>query len=393
MAASPARLALILGALTAFTPLAVDMYLPGLPVLARQLRAEPAAVQLTLSLFFLGLVVGQLFLGPLSDRYGRRRPLLAGTVLFALASIACALAPTAEALAGWRFVQAFGSCAGMVIGRAMVRDLFPPQEIARMFSRLMLVIGVVPILAPLLGGYVLTVADWPAIFWVQAAFALLVLLMALRFLPETHAPNPAMRLNPWAVLQQYGEVLRERRFLGFSLASCLPMTAMFAYIAASPFVFIDLFGFSPQAYGIVFGANAFGFVAAAQLNRWALAHFTMPDVLAAAGWFQLAAGAALVLAALTGIGGAFGLVVPLFLVIAPLGLILPNAGALALTHHGARAGTASALVGIMQFGGGGIVSALIGLAQDGTALPLAAVMAACVLGGVLSRWLLVRDET
>lgn len=213
------RLTLILGALSAFTPLAVDMYLPGLPALERTLQTDLGGVQRTLSVFFLGLAIGQLILGPLSDRYGRRGPLLVGNLLFIAASIACALASTIDTLIAARFVQAFGSCAGMVISRAMVRDLFEPREGARVMSLLMLVTGVAPILAPLLGGYILAVFDWHAIFWLMAGIAMLVMIAARLWLRETRGPQPDMRLTFGSALRTYADLLTTRRYMGYALAS------------------------------------------------------------------------------------------------------------------------------------------------------------------------------
>jgi DHA1 family bicyclomycin/chloramphenicol resistance-like MFS transporter len=388
---TPGRLALILGALTAFTPLSVDMYLPGLPALARQFQASPGAVQLTLSSFFAGIALGQLFYGPICDRYGRKPPLYVGGVLFVLASAGCALATDVNSLVAMRFIQAIGCCAGMVMPRAMVRDLFEPQQAARMFSMLMLVMGVAPILAPLIGGYVLLWFGWPAIFWGLAAYATVVL-VAAHFLPETHRPAEPAMLGVAGALRGYAAVLADRRFLGYALAGALPIAGMFAYIAGSPFVFIELFGVPAQHFGWFFGANAAGFIAASQVNALLLRRYPAGSILAAAGWACAAAGLLLLTMAATGWGGLAGIVVALFLCLAPMGMVLPNAAACALAGHGARAGTAAAVLGILQFGGGGLTSAAIGAIAADSALPMGAIVAACVVGAAMARQGLVGRE-
>lgn len=385
------RLTLILGALSAFTPLAVDMYLPGLPALERALDTDAGKVQLTLSIFFLGLAIGQLFYGPLSDRFGRRGPLLAGNLLYVAASIACALAPNVDSLIAARFLQAFGSCAGMVIARAMVRDLFDPREGARVMSLLMLVMGVAPILAPLLGGYVLVWFGWPAIFWFLAAFGTAAMLAARLWLPETHARAAAApRLTIGSALRSYAELLRQRRFMGYTLASGLGMGGLFAYIAGSPFIFIDLFGVPAQSFGWVFGINAFGIIGMSQVNRALLRRFTLDEVLIVAVCVMAASGLLLLAAAAFSLGGMFGIWLPLFAYVASLGAVLPNAAANALAGEAHRAGTASALMGMLQFVLGAVTSGLVGALHSGSALPMAAIVCVSGLGGLAARLLLVR---
>jgi MFS transporter, DHA1 family, multidrug resistance protein len=384
------RLTLILGALSAFTPLAVDMYLPGLPALERALATDAGKVQLTLSLFFLGLAVGQLFYGPLSDRFGRRGPLLAGNLLYVGASIACALSPDIDTLIVARFLQAFGSCAGLVIARAMVRDLFEPLEGARVMSLLMLVMGVAPILAPLLGGYVLVWFGWPAIFWFLAAFGLLTLVVARIGLPETNRARPEARLTIGSALRSYRQLLLQRRFMGYTLASSLGMGGLFAYIAGSPFIFIDLFQVPPEAYGWIFGINAVGIIGMSQVNRALLRRFTLDEVLIVGLVVMACAGLALLGAAIFPLGGLPGLWLPLFVYIASLGTILPNAAASAMAGEAHRAGTAAALMGTLQFVLGAITSGLVAALHDGTALPMAAIVAISGLGGLAARLVLVR---
>jgi DHA1 family bicyclomycin/chloramphenicol resistance-like MFS transporter len=377
-------LIVVLGTLTAFGALSIDMYLPGLPAIARDLGADPSLVQLTLSLFFIGLAAGQALYGPLSDRFGRKRPLLIGCALYALASAACALAPTAEALIVARLAQALGGSAGMVIARSVVRDRFDARESARVFSLLMLVMGLAPITAPLIGGQLLVFFGWRAIFWVLCGFGLLCLLMVSRALPESLPPERRSGAGLGAALAVYGRLIADRRFLGYALAGGLTSAAMFAYIAGSPFVVIELYGISPQQFGWIFGANALGLILASQLNRRLLASFPGDTIVRAT--LLLSAGAALLLtlAAATGFGGLPGLLAPLFVCVAAGGLVGPNTTAAALVPHGKAAGSASALLGAISFLIGTGTSALVAALHNGTALPMAGVMAACIAGALAS---------
>jgi DHA1 family bicyclomycin/chloramphenicol resistance-like MFS transporter len=381
---SPGQLALIFGALTAFTPLSVDMYLPGLPALAREFNATPGAVQLTLSSFFIGIALGQLFYGPICDRFGRKKPLYFGIVLFILASFACALVNSVEALIAMRFLQAFGCCAGMVMPRAMVRDLFEPREAARVFAMLMLVMGVAPILAPLIGGYVLIFFGWHAIFWGLGIYAMIALI-PVWFLRETHRPVEGHTLSVMGALRAYYIVIRDRRFLGFALAGAMPIAGMFAYIAGSPFVFIELYGVPVEKFGWLFGLNAAGFIAASQFNGRLLRRHSPERIAATASWVAAAAALVLLAIGITGIGGLYVLAGSLFCCIAPMGLIMPNAAAAALAGHGPRAGTAAAAMGILQFAGGGITSALIGAIAVKNAVPMVTFIAICSIGGAVLR--------
>lgn len=376
-------LIIVLGILTAFGPLSIDMYLPGLPAIARDLYADPALIQLTLSLFFVGLAVGQAFYGPLSDRFGRRRPLLAGCALYAVASAACALAPSAQALVAARLVQALGGSAGMVIARSVVRDRFDGHESARVFSLLMLVMGLAPITAPLIGGQLLAFVGWRAIFWVLCGFGLLCLLLVAVALPESLPPARRSGAGVGAALGVYGRLLADRQFLGLALAGGLASAAMFAYIAGSPFVLIELYGVSPQQYGWIFGANALGLILASQLNRQLLDRFEGDAIVR--GTLLLSTGAALllVLAAATGIGELPALLLPLFVCVASGGLVGPNTTAAALVPHGKAAGSASALLGALSFLIGTGATALVAALQNGTPLPMAGVMAGCIIAALL----------
>jgi len=377
------ELIIILGAMTSFAPLATDMYLPALPTLQRVFGTSSLAVQATLSAFFAGFAAGQLVFGPITDRFGRRPPLYAGLLLFVAASIGCALAPTVEILTGLRFVQAFGACAGGVISRAMVRDLFDPRESARVYGGLMLVTGLAPMLAPLIGGHLLLFFGWPSIFFVMAGLALLCLLAAHLRLPETHRPETVHTLNVLRIGASYGRLLAHRAYLGFALTSACCMGGVFAYIGGSPFVFIELHHIPSEHFGWIFGANAAGFVVMAQVNGRLVQRFSPETLLRAGTSTQVAAALALLAAAWTDFAGIWGIGLPLFVFIATIGLVLPNAAALAMAPHGANAGLASALLGVLQFGAGGAVVLLVGSLGEGSAMPMAVVMTATALGGFI----------
>lgn len=384
------RLTLVLGALAAFAPMSTDMYLASLPTIAREFGVGGGAVQQTLAAFFIGLAGGQLVYGPLADRYGRKPPLYAGILLFTATSALCALAPTLESLVVLRFLQACGCCAGVVISRAVVRDLFQAQDAARMFSLIMLVMGVAPILAPLAGGWLLVLLGWQSIFWTLALFGILCLLGVAAWLPETRAAHARTALS--GAFPAYLRLLRDRRFMGYALAGGLAQAGMFAYISGSPQVFIDIHGVPPQHYGWLFGLNAFGLIGASQINRRLLDRLGARRILERASGINAVFGVVLVVLAATGALGFAGILIPLFGYVASLGTIYPNSQALAMTEHGARAGTASALIGTLQFGAAALTSALVGALDDGTALPMCAVIGVCgILGFCSGRWLVPRS--
>jgi MFS transporter, DHA1 family, multidrug resistance protein len=370
-------LELLLGALTAIAPLSIDMYLPALPAIARDLRATPASVQLTLSSFFVGFALGQLASGPLIDRFGRKRPLLMGLAGYVAASWACAFAGSIEMLMAFRFLQALTASVAVVVPRALVRDLRSGAESARMLSRLMLVMGVAPILAPLIGGYLLELSAWRTIFHVLAAMALALLVWSARSLPEYGSRGAPLRSALRALLG-------ERDFVRYSLAGGFGQAAMFAYIAGSSFAFIDLHGLTPRGYSLTFGLNAVGLISCAQLNRRLLLRVPAHAILRRAALFAFAVGCTLALVTRVHWGGAIALEVCLFLLISALGFIAPNSTALALEQHGARAGVASALLGSAQFTLAALASAAVGAMGGGDASAMGLVIAAttglCVVG-------------
>lgn len=377
------KLTFMLGSLTALGPLSIDMYLPSFQAIARDLTASPAQVQLTLAVFFVALGIGQAFYGPLSDRFGRRRPLCFGLALYVLASAGCALARSIEALVAWRFAQALGGCAGMVIARAVVRDRFDEREAARFFSLLILVTGLAPILAPSIGGQILVFFSWRAIFWTLAGFALVGFITATFVLPESLPPERRTEGGVATALRVYARLLRDRAFMRYALSGALVISGMFAYIFGSPFVFMQIYGVRPERFGWIFGAIALGLISASQLNRVVLARVAGARILSHALVVTAAAGVILLVMAWTGAGGLAGLLGPLFVYIASLGFVLPNVIATALGPQGRNAGTASALLGTVQFGAGATVGALLGVLGDGTAVPMAGLIAACGLSALL----------
>jgi len=370
------RTILILGALSAFGPLAIDFYLPAFPSMALAFGTDEKHVQLTLAAYFLGLSIGQLAYGPVADRFGRRLPLLAGVGLFTLASVACAYAPNLDWLIGARFVQALGGCAGMVISRAVVSDKCDAVGSAKVFSQLMLVMGLAPILAPMLGGLLVNLYGWQSIFIMLTLFSALSGLAVALGLPESLPANqPRQPLS--GALRQYGRLLADRVFLGHALTGGIAIAGMFAYIAGSPFVFIKLYGVPAEHFGWLFGINAAGFILVAQVNARLLAKRGPAFLLARTVWIYLVAGLTLLAVSSLHTAQLWPLLLPLFVCIASLGCIIPNASACAMSGQGARAGSASAMLGCLQFSVAAGAASLVGVLHDGSAMPMAMVISLC----------------
>ena len=372
------RLVLVLGALVALGPVTIDMYLPALPTIVDDLGTTSATVQLTLTGTMIGLALGQLLVGPLSDTFGRRRPLLVGVSGHVLASLLCLVAPDVAVLGGLRLLQGVGAAAASVVAMAIVRDLFVGRAAATLFSRLMLVLGVAPVLAPTIGGEVLRFTSWRGVFAILAVLGLLLVALAARAVPETLPVERRRPLGLRSTLRTYGGLLHDRTFLGLVLVAGLAMAALFGYVAGSSFVFQDEFGLNQQQFGLVFGAGALFLIAATQLNAALLGRFEPRTILPWALVLGSVAGAALVALALTGTGGLLGVVAPLWTALFAVGMVLPNVPALALARHGEAAGTASALLGAVQMGVGAIISPVVGLLGND-----AVAMGAVVLGGAV----------
>lgn len=380
------RLVVVLGALTVVGPLAIDMYLPALPQIARELGVDMGGVELTLSVFMIGVAVGQAFYGPIVDRWGRRGPLLIGMGVFTVAAVACARAESLGALLAWRLVMALGGSASMVVPRAVVRDFFAERESARLYSLLMLILGVSPILAPTVGGQLLEFTGWRGIFWAMAGLGVVFAVAVAGWLPESLPRERRVPLEVGRALCTYGRLLVDRRFIGAALAAGCTLGAIFTYVAGSPAVFIELHGLTPAQFALVFGFNGLGLVVASQVNRWLLRTHAPRVVLAGAFLAMAGAGLLLAVAGATGWGGWLALVVLLFITLAAAGVIFPNIAALAMAPFGEVAGSASALLGTVQFAVGAGAGALVGLLHNGTAVPMTAGVAGCAVTG----WIIVR---
>ena len=383
------RLLVILSALMAFTSLSTDMYLPALPALGAALGADPAQVAMTLSGYLVGFSLAQLLWGPVGDRFGRRGPVAVGLALFVAGSVGCALSGTAWQMTGWRVVQAVGACAGPVLARAMVRDLYARERSAQVLSTLMLIMGIGPILAPVLGGQILAVWSWRGIFWVLAGCGLLAL-AGLLALPET---LPRERRNGQRLREAlfgYLALARSSRLLGYAVAGGFFYGGIFAYIAGSPFAYIDFHHVPPQAYGLLFGVNVAGMMAANLLNTRLVMRIGADRLLRLGTAGAALAGLVLAVDARFGWGGLAGLAVPLFFYVSMLGFVVANsvAGVLAAFPH--RAGAASALLGAMHYGGGMLSAAMVGWLADGTPWTMGWIVGAAGLGSLLSTVLLVR---
>jgi DHA1 family bicyclomycin/chloramphenicol resistance-like MFS transporter len=375
-------LVVVLGALSTFGPLSMDMYLPSLPTIATDLQAGTSTVQLSLTACVAGLALGQLVAGPLSDSLGRRRPLLFGLAGFVVASVLCAFSPSIHVLLALRLVQGLCGATGLVIARAIVRDLHSGVAAARFFSRLMLVSGLAPILAPLVGGQLLRVTTWRGVFVFLALVGAFIFLAALFGAPETRPAGSRRPQGLGGTAATFGRLLRDPHLIGYALAGGLGFATLFAYISGSSFVIQDIYGASPQLFSAVFAANALGLALLGQVNGLLVGRFS-PRRLMTVGLLLNGAAALAVLAGVAAnLHGLAPLLVPLFCVVCSQGLIMPNSIALAMQSHPEAAGTASALLGAIQFTLGAIVAPLVGLGGSHTALPMAVVMAVAAVMAV-----------
>jgi MFS transporter, DHA1 family, multidrug resistance protein len=376
---------LLLGALIALGPLTIDLYLPALPTITEELLTTSAAVQLTLTGTLLGLGLGQLLIGPLSDRFGRKPPLLAGAAVHVVASALCMIAPGVAVLGGLRVLQGLGTAAGTVVAMAIVRDLYTGRAAATLLSRLILVMGAAPVLAPTLGAWVLTVTSWRGVFAVLGLYSLLILPIAARWLPETLPPHRRVTSGIAGTMRTYRALLRDRTFVGLILVAGLAMSAVMSYVSGASFVFQEQFGLDQQQFGLAFSSGAIWMIVATQLNPVLLRRFEPHQMLFGAVALGATAGLLMFVVASSGFGGLFGVLLPLWLVLLSVGFALPNAPAVALSRHGKTAGTAAALLGAVQFSTGALVSPMVGvLGNDAAAMGMA------VAGGlVLSLLVLV----
>jgi DHA1 family bicyclomycin/chloramphenicol resistance-like MFS transporter len=371
--------ALILGLLSAIGPFAVDMYLPALPSIGQTLGASATAVQASLMAFFISLGIGQLIYGPVSDMVGRKPPLYFGLVLFALGSIGCALAPDVQTLIALRFVQGLGASAGMVIPRAVVRDLHTGHDAARLMSLLMLVFSVSPILAPLTGSFLIEWAGWRSVFWTVTIAAAMALVLMFTSLRETRLASERAESNIGSAIRAYGLLLRDRHFMGLVLIGSFGLSSFFAYLAGSSFVLIGHYGLTPREFSLAFSTNAAAFIGVSQFTGRLGARFGLVPMVKVAVFGYAAVLTALLIVNLLGNDRLDVMLGFLFVGYGFLGLVVPTTAVLALDGHGAIAGTASALMGTLQFVIGAAVMALGGLIANGTALPMLIAIAACAL--------------
>nr|WTB30746.1 multidrug effflux MFS transporter [Streptomyces sp. NBC_00830] len=376
---------LVLGGLTALPPLSMDMYLPALPAVTDALHASAATVQLTLTACLGGMALGQVVVGPMSDRWGRRRPLLLGMVVYVLATALCVFAPTTELLIGFRLLQGLAGAAGIVIARAVVRDMYDGVEMARFFSTLMLISGVAPVVAPLIGGQVLRFTDWRGIFAVLTVVGVLLTLVVWKWLHETLPFEERHTGGVGDALHTMRGLLGDRTFTGYMIAGSLAFAALFAYVSASPFVVQEIYGASPQTFGLLFGINSIGLITVGQINGKVLVGRISLDKALGFGLGVIVLAATALLLMTSGVFGDVGLVpvaAGLFVLMSAMGLAMPNTNALALMRTKHAAGSASALLGTSSFLIGAVASPLVGIAGDATAVPMAVVQLVCAVGAM-----------
>ncbi len=385
---NPRRTIVVLGMLSTFGPISLDLYLPVLPELATDLGATASGAQLTITACLLGLAVGQLVAGPLSDQFGRRRPLLIGLLCYLLTSLACAFAPSIEVLLVLRLLQGLSGAAGLVIARAVARDLYQGRALLIVFSRLILVSGLAPVAAPLLGGQLARVTDWRGIFVVLAGFGLVLVLAGLLGVPESLPPQRRSPGGLRANVTGFSELLRDRVFLGAAFSSGLAGAAMFAYIAGSTFVLQRIYGMTPQGFSYVFGVNALGIMAMSQLGA-RLARSRPAVRLLAAGLALNLLGALGVLASVLAGAGLVPLLISLWVMVSSVGMVFPSATTIALADYPHQAGRASSLLGLGQYIAGALAAPLVGLGGEGTAVPLGLVVVGASLLATLVFWRLV----
>lgn len=352
---------LLLGALSIVTPFAVDMYLPAFPRIASAFKTDTSAISLSLSSYFIGFAFGQIWYGPLLDRFGRKRPLYVGLLIYIAASFACAHPHNLQMLVVFRFLQALGGCVAQVGSVAMVRDFFPPEDSAKIFSLLFLIIGVSPLFAPTLGSLVILWLGWQWIFIVLAALAISVLALTFFFLPEGHVPDKTISLQPAHMLKNFGHILKQPQFYTFAVAGAFSFAGLFAYVAGSPIIFMDHFGVNAKVFGGIFATLTMGFIGGNQLNVFLLRHFTSRQIFSHALLAQVLTGIVFFVGTRVGWFGIDWTLALFFVFLSCIGLTYSNAAALALAPFSKNVGSASALLGFIQMGTGAIISTGIGL--------------------------------
>lgn len=371
------RLILILGLLTAIGPLSIDMYLPAFPDIARGLHTSVSSVMLSLSSFFIGISVGQLIYGPLLERFGRKKPLYFGLLLYALSSAACATAVTVDTLIIFRLFQALGGCVGMVAARAMVRDLFDVKDNAKVFSTLMLVVAISPIIAPTLGGYITSLFGWRYIFGVLIVVIFFIIAGIYFLLPESKKPDTSFSLKPSSIVKSYTSIIKNPQFGVYTFTGAVAYSGLYAYISGSPYVFMILFKVSENYYSWIFAIIAAGLIGSSQLNNFLLRRFSSENIIKIVLYIQNGVGIILAATSIFGLNNLYVTVILIFMFLCCQGFIFPNASALSMAPFSQNAGSASALMGFIQMSIGAVMSAMVSVLQNGTSLPMTGIMAAC----------------
>ncbi|MEP7142707.1 MAG: Bcr/CflA family multidrug efflux MFS transporter [Ferruginibacter sp.] len=387
-------LILILGLITAIGPFSIDMYLPAFTDIAADLHTTVAHVSLSLSSFFIGISVGQFIYGPLLDRFGRKKPLYAGLSLYLVASALCAMAGSADSLIALRFLQALGGCAGMVASRAMVRDIFDVADNAKVFSMLMLVVGVSPIIAPTLGGYITASLGWHYVFVLLTIMAVVILAAVYFFLPESRKPDPHYSLKPAAIISNFLKVLKEPQFFTYAFTGAIAAAGLYAYISGSPSVFMEIYKVSEKQYGWIFALVAAGLIISSQVNSLLLRKYKSEQIIRVALFCQSITGISLFFSSMNGWIGLGGTIVFILIFLSCQGFTFPNSSALSMAPFSKNAGSASALMGAIQMGIGALTSAIVSLLSNHTAMPMTGVMACCsivsfcilMIGGKIIRY-------
>ena len=372
-------LILILGLLSAIGPLSIDMYLPAFPDIAKGLNTTVAKVMLSLSSFFIGISIGQLFYGPLLERFGRKKPLYFGLTLYAIAAFACAITTNVENLIAFRFLQALGGCVGMVASRAMVRDLFDVKENAKVFSTLMLVVAVSPIIAPTLGGYITSWLGWRFIFGILIIVIVCIILGVYFILPESKKPDPHFSLRPGSIINSFKDIIKNPQFSMYTFTGAVAYAGLYAYISGSPYVFMVIFKVSERHYGWIFAIVAAGLIGATQLNNLLLKKYSSAQIIKAALYTQSLIGLFLATFSMLGISELYSTIILVFLFLCCQGFLFPNASALSMAPFGHNAGNASALMGFIQMSVGAFMSAMVSVLHNESTLPMTGVMAFCTL--------------
>lgn len=374
---------LSLGLLSALGPFSIDMYLPGFPEIARDYNTTVAHISLSLSSYFIGVSIGQLLYGPLLDRFGRKKPLYIGLAVYLIASIGCMFSSSADGLIVMRFLQALGGCAGMVAARALVRDLFPVNENAKIFSTLMLVIAISPIVAPTLGSYLTSIFGWKSIFIALAFICAMTILTVYFWLPGGLEGDKEKSLKPIPITKGFLHVLKVPQFYTYTITGSIAASGLYAYIAGSPFVFMELYGVSERQYGWIFAIIALGLVTASQLNTFFLKKYSSEQILLVALLFQSITGILLVLGASFHLLGLYSTIILICIFLSTQGFAFPNSSALAIAPFSKNAGSASALMGSIQLGVGAIATVLVSAFNNHTELPMVAIMCICAMSSFL----------